>query len=397
MAYSVGLALYNMAARRDARPPDGRPMRPAGRLVWLHAPTADSRPGMAELARRLVDEDGIGVLLTSPDPASLRGVVVQEAPPDAPAEVREFLNYWSPEVILCAEGELRPSLLHEANSRKLPVLMVEARQPHLMPDRDGWYPGLLRSTLAGFRALHMVDPAAARAFRKAGADPDRLKVTGKLEKTPLVLPYLEAERASLAGLLSGRPVWLAMSVPQIEEEAVITAHRHALALSHRLLLILVPEDLNRAATLAQRLETREGWQVARRSLEQEPDPTVEVFIPDQPGEIGLWYRLAPVTFLGGSLMGQGCHVNPMEAASTGSAIIFGPRTGRFGSAYAGLGSALAARMVASTSDLSMGLSDLLSPDRAARQAHAAWEVVSDGAEVTADLLVTIRQIMDGPP
>jgi 3-deoxy-D-manno-octulosonic-acid transferase len=397
MAFSVGLTLYNLAARRDQRPAEDRPMRPDGRLVWLHAPGAESLSGMAELGRHLVEEDGLTVLLTSGHPApSKDGLVLQPAPQDNPAEMREFLNYWSPVLIICAEGEVRPVLLHEAAQRNVPVLMVEARLPHLMADRDGWYPGLIRSSLAEVKHIHVVDTAAERAFRRAGADPMQLRISGRLEKAPIVLPYLEPERASLAGLLAGRPVWLAMSVPEAEEEAVIAAHRHALALSHRLLLILVPQDLSRAAALTERIEQGEGWQVARRSAEEEPDPTVEVFIPDQPGEIGLWYRLAPVTFLGGSLLGQGCHADPMEPATTGSAILFGPQTGVHSRAYASLGSALAARMVGSAEDLAVGLADLLSPDRAARQAHAAWEVVSDGSEVTTALLAAIRSLVESP-
>jgi 3-deoxy-D-manno-octulosonic-acid transferase len=397
MAYSVGLTLYNLTARPEPGPAPPRPMRPAGRLVWLHAPSAESLSGIAELGRRLIEEDGIAVLLTCPDAPALADMILQPPPPDHRADLREFLNYWSPEMVLCAEGELRPALMNEASARKIPVLMAEGTQPRLMADRDGWYPGLIRSTLAKFRTLHVTDGTAERAFRKAGADPARVQVSGRMEKAPIVLPYLEAERASLAGLLAGRPVWLAMAVPQEEEDAVIAAHRHALALSHRLLLILVPQDLNRAPALAERMETAEGWQVARRSAEQEPEPEVEAFIPDQPGEIGLWYRLAPVTFLGGSLLGQGCNASPMEPATTGSAILFGPRTGVHAAAYGSLGSALAARMVASAEDLSLGLSDLLSPDRAARQAHSAWEVVSAGADVTSRLLADIRAIMDGTP
>jgi 3-deoxy-D-manno-octulosonic-acid transferase len=397
MAYSVGLTLYNMAARQNATVTTDRPMRPAGRVIWLHSPSTESRPGLAELGRRLVEDDGFGVLLTSPDLSPVDGLILQPPPADYRAEAREFLNYWSPELAVFAEGELRPALLSEAAERKLPSLMVEARQPALLPERDGWYPGLIRSALSEFRAIHLVDAAAARAFSKAGAGAAILQVTGRLEKAPIRLAYLEAERASLAELLAGRPVWLAMSVPQEEEDLVIAAHRHALASAHRLLLILVPHDLDRAPSIAARLEQTEGWQVARRSLEEEPNPEVQVFIPDQPGEHGLWYRLAPVTFLGGSLLGAGCNAPPLEPATAGSAILFGPHTGGFGSSYASLGSALAAHMVASVEDLSTGLSDLLSPDRAARQAHAAWEVISDGAEVTEAILTTIRGILGRAP
>ncbi len=397
MAFSVGLTLYNMVHGRTAGPPTDWSPRPAGRLVWLHAPSADSLSGMSELGRRLADEDGVTVLLTLSGVAEgpPAPMVSTKAPADSAAEVRAFLNHWAPELILLAEGEMRPALMHEAAVRKLPVLLVEGRSPRLLHGRDRWYPGLMRACLSSVHSASLLDAAAARDFRKAGLNPERMRVGGRLESSPLPLPYLEAERAALAALLAGRPVWLAMSVPPDEHEAVIAAHRLALGQSHRLLLILVPQDPGQAAELARRLEADEGWQVARRGAEQEPDPDIEVFIADQPGEAGLWYRLAPVTYLGGSLVGPGCIDDPLAPATTGSAIIYGPLSGEHGQTCARLGAALGARMVASAPDLGLALTDLLSPDQAARQAHAAWGVVSEGAELSAALLTQIRALMDG--
>ena len=120
-----------------------------------------------------------------------------------------------------------------------------------------------------------------------------------------------------------------------------------------------------------------------------------ILVVDNPAEYGLWYRLAPVTFLGGSLTGNGPSRDPFEAAALGSAILHGPRTGRFGPAFARLGPARATRAVASATDLADALGDLLSPDRAARLAQSAWAVVSEGSEVTDALLGQIRSLMDG--
>ena len=121
-----------------------------------------------------------------------------------------------------------------------------------------------------------------------------------------------------------------------------------------------------AAELAAQMEAAEGWTVAQRSLEQEPDSETEVYIPDSAAEYGLWYRLAPVSYMGGSLLGEGCARNPMEPAALGSAIVYGPRPGDYGTVFGRLGAAQAARAVGSASDLGEALSDLLAPDRAAR-------------------------------
>ena len=395
MASSLGLTLYNLGQRREPGEGASRPPRPAGRLVWLHAPGEGLLSPMRALARRLVAEDGLPVLLTAPAPMPpLPGVIIQPPPADSPADARAFLDHWRPEIAIFAGGQLRPAVMHEAGERQIPMLVVNGKAPAFLRERDGWYPGLMRSALARFRAIMAVDEAAARAFRKGGAALSSVAVTGRMEEEGVVLPGVEAERAELARLLAARPVWFAAGVTEAEEEAVLHAHRKALQHSHRLLLILMPEDPARAAPLAERLEA-EGWAIAQRAQDEEPEPEIEIFVADSPAEYGLWYRLAPVSFLGGSLLGKGPTRTPMEAAALGSAILHGPRTGVAGPVFARLGAARATRAVASANDLGDALGDLLAPDRAARLAQAAWAVASDGAEVTEVILARIRAIMDG--
>lgn len=398
MAYSIGLTLYNLAARPVAADPGQRPARPRGSLVWVHVPDVESLGVLLELTRRLIEDDGVSVLLTQAEgapPAPPTEALVQPAPLDFPRNVAEFLDHWKPDVAVFAAGELRPTMLHEARQRKLPLLMVQARAPHLMPGREGWYPGLIKASLASFRHILSVDETAARALRKYGADPERLLITGRMEEGSAALPYVESDRAALAHLLATRPVWLAADVTEAEEAAIIAAHREVLKLAHRLLLILVPQDASRTEALSQKMEAEEGWRVACRRSDQDPDTETEVYVVEGGAEYGLWYRLAPVTFLGGSLEGAGCARNPMEAAAMGSAILYGPRSGAFGPVYGRLGAARAARMVGSGADLALALGDLLAPDRAARQAQAAWTISSDGAEVTARVMEMIRDLLDG--
>ena len=383
MAASLGLTLYNLGQRREPGDALARPVRPAGRLVWLHAPGDGLISPMQALARRIVEEDGLPVLLTAPEAvAAHKGVIVQPPPADTPTEARAFLDHWRPEIALFAGGQLRPAVMHEAAERKIPMLVVNGTAPAFLRERDGWYPGLMRSALARFRAILAVDETAARAFRKGGAALSAVAVTGRMEEESVVLPGLEAERASLSRLLAARPVWFAAGVIEAEEAAVLQAHRKALQHSHRLLLILMPDDPARAAPLARRLEETDGWAVAQRGLEEEPEADIEILLADNPAEYGLWYRLAPVTFLGGSLLGKGPIRTPMEAAALGSAILHGPRMGTAGPVFARLGAARATRAVVSAQDLGDALSDLLSPDRSAKLAQAAWTVASEGADVT---------------
>jgi 3-deoxy-D-manno-octulosonic-acid transferase len=386
MALSLGRRLYNLTGRRETVGEGAFAPRPAGRLIWLHAPREGALQGLMHLANKLAEEDGIATLVTGP-----RGAGQMPAPADQPADVRAFLGHWKPDAIVLADGEIRPALLFEAEARGIPAMVVDGREPSLVRGRDGWFPGLMRGAVQSLRHVFALDEVAAQSYRKAGAA--QVDVLGRMEAVSAALACHEGERAALAEVMKARPIWLAAAVPQAEEAAVIAAHSAALRLSHRLLLILVPEQPARAEALAAQLEAMEGWIVARRALDEEPDSETAVYLPDSAEEYGLWYRLAPVTYIGGSLAGEGALRNPLEPAALGSAIIYGPRPGPYGTVFGRLGAARAARAVGSSSDLAEALGDLLAPDRAALAAQAAWTVASDGAEVTEKVLLRLRQLI----
>lgn len=393
MRAPAGRSWWALGGRREPVPAGQHPDRPEGPLVWLHVAGPASASGLRELAARLREEQGVAVLMTGarellPD----QGVLRDQMPEESLGDLRSFLTHWSPDAVVLSEGEIRPALLGELAEREIPVLIADAREPWLAKGSESWIPGVMRRSLVNVHRVFAIDAAAGRAFQKAGAQARRISVSGRLEESSQALPCLEAEREYLADLTVARPVWFAGGVPQAEEDAVMAAHRHALQLAHRLLLVLMPEDPARAGPLARELE-EQGFSVSVRSDEQEPDPEIEVYIVAEPAELGLWYRLAPITYIGGGLSGTGLTLNPFAPAALGSALLHGPRPGSFGAPLGRLGAARAARAVASIRDLSEALADLLSPERSARLAGAAWGVVSEGAEVTEDMLKTLAQLI----
>jgi 3-deoxy-D-manno-octulosonic-acid transferase len=396
MAYSLGLTLYNLANRGVAAQHADAPARPGGPLVWLHAPSAGSLPQLTALARRLEEDHGFSVLLTSDTPpaTAASGVFWQPTPPDTQADARHMLNHWAPDLIALAEGELRPALLHEAHARQIPSVLLDARTPAILRGRDGWWPGLTRGLLGALDAVLAVDPPAARSFRRAGASPKRVQVTGRMEVPSTVLRCSEAERAALAAQFATRPVWFAAALPEAEEAAVIAAHRGAMKLAHRLLLILSPQDQARIPALKTQMEA-EGWVVACRVRDEEPEADVQAYITEPGHEFGLWYRLAPITYLGGGMSEAGISRDPIEAAALGSAILHGPRAGVYGATLGRLASAQATSLVRNAAELGASLAELLAPDRAARLAQAAWIVESDGAEATDTAIRVICDLTEG--
>ena len=184
MALSLGRALYNLGWRQKPKVETIRPPRPSGDLIWLNLP-ADAPAGSAlSLARHLIEEDGVSVLLSSPQMLEIDAdlgqfLILQPPPPETSADCADFLNYWKPSVGLFFEGELRPSLISEAALRQVPLMVVNGRQPCLPDGQRDWYPGLLRKTLSEFTAINVIDNNADRAFRKAGAEIEKIRILGR--------------------------------------------------------------------------------------------------------------------------------------------------------------------------------------------------------------------------
>ncbi len=198
----------------------------------------------------------------------------------------------------------------------------------------------------------------------------------------------------IARAFAGRPVWLAASTHPGEEEIVVGALARARRALPMLALVLAPRHPARGDALAEMLRGR-GLTVAQRSKGEAIGVDTDVYLADTLGEMGLWYRIASVSFIGGSLVDVGGH-NPFEPALLGSAILYGPHVRNFLDGYRRLAAAHAAVLVRSEDELCEALVATMAPDRAAEMAAAAWAACSEGAEVTDAVLDAIGALLDRP-
>ena len=397
MSRALPLAAYLALRRGPAVPTPDYPGRPKGPLVWVHCPDPARIPVVTALAAQLAQEgDWPTFLVTSAAiPDGLTGgqrLILQPTPPERRDPVRAFLDHWQPDVLLWMQGDFLPALLAETDRNPLARMMIDMRAARVGVAGGGWMPGLTGALLDLFDHALATDHDAAIRLRKAGFPAEQIEVTGPLDPSAAVLPCNERERRDLAQTLGSRSVWCAAEVPMIELEQVSAAHRQASRRAHRLLLILVPAVAADAPEMAQRLRD-DGFVVACRSDGAEPDEATQIYLADGSAEMGLWYRLAPFSFMGGTLEGLGGR-HPFEPAGLGSAVLHGPITAGHAAFYQRLASAGASRAVRSAADLANAVEVLLAPDKAAAMAHAAWDVTSSGAEVTNRVVELIRNRLD---
>jgi len=222
-------------------------------------------------------------------------------------------------------------------------------------------------------------------WMRDGLDPSVL-----VELDELNVPCMLIEATK--DVLTPKPIWFAVDSDLDEADMLATAHQQASRRSHRLLLIVSLRDAEKGDEMAQRLRSR-GFLVALRSADEEPDDATQVYVVDTEGELGLWYRLAPITYLGGTLSGGPCR-NPYEAATLGSALLHGPDITPYQGQARRLGEANACVALNAPADLGNAVERLLAPDKTALIVHGAWEVTSRGAEVTTRVAEAILAQLD---
>lgn len=375
--------------------------RPKGVVIWFHAASVGESLSLLLLIDQLLDDfPDLNVLVTTGTRTSAEvlearlpaQIIHQFVPLDVGPYVHRFLEHWKPDVAVWTESELWPNLITQTAARGTKMMLLNARMSKTSHDRWRWLPSAAKAILRRFGCIFAQDEATALYLRRLGAKRDTLHVIGSLKESSGALPHDEAERQRFVDMLKTRPVWLAASTHAGEEKIAAEAHVMALKSSHRLLLILAPRHPDRAPQIAEMLRG-EGLNVAIRSEGREPDPSTQVYLVDTLGEMGLWYRLAPATFLGGSLVNIGGH-NPYEPAALGSAIIHGPFVTNAPDIYSRLDEAGAAIAVCNADELGKAIIDTLEPHKAAALAHAAWEVTSSGAGATERALSEITEMLD---
>jgi 3-deoxy-D-manno-octulosonic-acid transferase len=375
--------------------------RPEGQLVWIHAASVGETMSVLSLVERL-SGPGRTVLLTTVTVTAAElaeqrlphGALHQFVPYDAPGPLNRFLSFWAPDLVMVVESEIWPCLFHEVHRSGTPFVLLNGR----LSDRSlkAWtrLPDVARHLFQSLDLVLAQSDADAGRFRRLGCA--RVETPGNL-KFDADDPVADAaEVARLASMAGERPVWLAALTHPGEDEIALDAFKVLRNAFPDLLMILVPRHPARADTIADLVHGK-GLETSRRSLAGVITPSTDVYLGDTLGEMGLYYRLAPVTFLGGSFNDAGGH-NPVEAALAGSALVTGPRVSNARALYKEFWIADAATRAETPADLAECLAALLrEPGAAARQAHRARTLVGEGRGALERTLVQLAPYLGGSP
>ncbi|MDR3372330.1 MAG: 3-deoxy-D-manno-octulosonic acid transferase [Ancalomicrobiaceae bacterium] len=355
-------------ARRDERFGRASAVRPDGSLVWVHAASVGETMSVLPIVRWLT-RGGHSVVLTTGTVTSAtiaatrlpKGAVHQYVPLDLAPYVARFLDHWRPQLALFVESEIWPATVIELDRRGVPQILVNGRLSERSARRWQRVGSLARALFGRLTMVIAQSALDAERFQRLGAG--RIEAVGniKLDCEPLSADAAELEQ--LRAMIGARPVFLAASTHQGEEAIVAEATSRLAAQLPELLTIIVPRHPNRRDDIVGEL-ARLRIEPAVRSRGDPIGPETRLYLADTLGELGLFYRLASVALVGGSLVPIGGH-NPIEAAQLDCAILHGPHIANAADIFAALDGAGAARPVADADELAAAVADLVSDGQAA--------------------------------
>ncbi len=362
--------------------------RPAGALVWLHAASVGEAVSVLPLIKHITENyKGTNVLVTTGTVTSARmlekrlpkNAYHQYVPVDKTLAVRRFLSHWQPSVALWVESELWPNLIIETHKTGCKMIQVNACISPESFDRWKRAGRLAQQMLSCFDLTLAQTPEDGTRLQQLGAK--NIHNLGNLKFDAPALPADPKETGQMISMIGERPVWLAASTHEGEEDFIAATHKALKEKHPRLLTLLAPRHPERAAALAEKIGATYKLKVAMRSRSELIREETDMYIADTMGELGLFYRLTSIVLMGGSLVPQGGH-NPLEAARLECAILTGPYVENFSRIYKEMLDAKACLKLADGQQLTNTLDTLLADHmQQEKLAGAALELVEGKAGV----------------
>lgn len=305
--------------------------------IWVHAVSVGEVQAVEPLVNMLLRSyPDLSVTITTTTPTGsdrVKRLFGEEVfhvyfPYDMPWSLGNFLRRVNPGWLLMVETEVWPNLLAVCEARGIPTLLANARLSSRSASSYARFGSFSRETFRRISKVAAQSQQDAERFVELGVPAERINVTGSI-KFDMKIPASVLEKTQVIRRYWGedRPVWVAASTHEGEEEQVLQAHARVLQALPSALLVLVPrhpERFDKVVALCQ----RKDFATVRRSSGEPCSSDTSVFVGDTMGELPVFLGAADVAFIGGSLVKTGGH-NMLEAAAQGAPVVFGPHVFNF--------------------------------------------------------------------
>lgn len=307
--------------------------RPQGVVAWFHGASVGEAVSLLPVLRRIRTEFPHITPLVTTGTVTAATVIAKSLPPgcihqysplDVPGWIQAFLDHWRPDIAVFVESEFWPNLILSCRARNIPLYLINAALSEKSYRSWRRVPAVIDHLLSCFELLLVQSKTIAKRLKDLGATPSKVRVCGNLKFAATSLTCDLGELKQLQTILKGRSVWVGASTHLDEETLVADVHQMVKKTLPKLLTVIIPRHPHRGLEIAQDLRSK-GLRVARRSNQERIKPSTDIYLVDTIGELGLFYRLSDIAFLGGTFVPIGGH-NPIEAVLLDCALIWGPHT-----------------------------------------------------------------------
>ncbi len=374
--------------------------RPEGALLWVHAASVGESTSILPLLNKISERyPDLNMLVTTVTVASakLMGKKLPQrafhhyAPIDQPQVIKRFLRHWKPDFALWVESELWPNMILQTHRTGCEMIIVNGRMS--TKSFRNWLRvrAVAVKLLDCFSIIYPQSQQDAERFRQLGAQ--MVEYVGNIKFDAPPLPADPKIMGELVGMIGGRPIWLGASTHPGEEAILAEVHKVLKELHPELLTIIVPRHASRGNSIAALLREK-GLQIALRSKQESITAETDIYIADTMGELGVFYRLAGIVFIGGSMVAHGGQ-NPLEAARLDCAVVYGPHMENFRAICHELEAANACITITTVTQLEETIDELLrNQEKQEQLAQAALKMLEDKGSVVEKLLESIAPKLD---
>ena len=372
--------------------------RPSSKLVWIHAASVGESISVLPLIEEMLSGNAwIHIMVTTGTITSAalmeqrlpKRAFHQYIPIDKKEYVEEFIEYWQPDLAIWVESEFWPNLLVETKKYGCPLVLLNGRISEKSFARWSKYSKLSRMILGCFDLILPQSREDATRLRLLGGK--NIKYLGNIKYGAKPLPFDPKKLQEVQDMIGNRMVWLAASTHEGEEEQILDAHLRIKEKNYTVLTVIVPRHPQRGPEIRDMFPKEVN--VSLRSNNDKIFEDTDIYIADTMGELGLFYRLAPIVFIGGSFVERGGH-NPIEPAHLECAIICGESMENFTEIVTELEAAGAINFAMDSKDLAFKVFELWqNPQKRLAMSRLAGKFVRSKSEILNNIIDEVEVLL----
>ncbi len=378
--------------------------RPKGTLIWVHAASVGEAQSALILIETLLKANQTARILvttgTRTSAARMETALPERAfhqfiPLDHPEWVARFLDHWKPDTAFWMESELWPNMLAAMKERNIPAALINARLSEKSMGRWRFVKNSIAELLSTFQIILAQSEHDAQNFRSLGAG--HVIATGNLKYSASPLPYNEDDFKAIKGITGQRPTIVYASTHGGEEDIAASIHDILANAFPDLLTIIIPRHPDRGTAIQDTLAAKHTGVLAREQAMNLPDENTRIYIANTLGEMGLFYRLSDIVYVGRSLSndGGGGH-NPLEPALLNCAVLHGANIQNLQDIYNDMQAENACIAAQNAEDLAQKLEWLLSDaEERGNFINRARDFSNTKTHVIEDVMKHISPMLDG--